>query len=184
MAFNSSIPEATTAYLGKLAEHVEGRHVLYATKFLRPEGKIKGTSTGALARFAIEAALKASSQALASGIPNDGWLIATPSGIHIFKKSLTGAVGAPLGTLTSNVIESVSVAHGKKASKTKITINLVDYSSATVLVRTGETYPALSPWIRGAGSTDDSLADRLPSSPDALSFDTEALLRLPTVPRR
>ena len=149
MPSTAPIPHVCTDRLNKLSEHVQGQPVLYATKFVRPEEKLKGGSTAAVARFAANAALKAASKALSSGIPTDGWLIATHGGIWIFKKSLTGGVGAHLGTLTPETIASVSVAHGKKMTQTTITVTMVDQSAATVWVKTTETYPALSPWIRG-----------------------------------
>lgn len=175
MAFNNSIPRATTDYLAKLEHHVDGRPVLYATRFLRPDGKLKAPTSVAVARFAVDAALKAATLAISSGIPSDGWLIATPAGIHIFKKTLSGSVGQALGTLTKDVIATVSVAHGKKATKTQITVTMVDQSFATVWVRTGETYPALSPWIRGASSAasvERGLTDHLPAEP---AFDADHL---------
>lgn len=173
MAQLSNIPEACMNELAKIEGKVDGRPVLYATRFTRPDGKLKGPSTGAVARLAMNATMKAASEAIASGIPTDGWLVATPVGIHMFKKSLTGGIGSPRGILTSDVIAGVSVAHGKKATRTQITITMIDQSFATLSVRTAETYPALSPWIRGQ-SADDSLADRLPDGP---IFDTEELLR-------
>lgn len=179
MAANSSIPTLTLEVLKKLEHHVDGRPVLYATKFVRPEDKLRGTSTVAVAKFAIDSALKTASRAISSGVPTDGWLIATPAGLHIFKKTMLGGIGKELGTLTSEVIAGVSVAHGKKPTQTKITISMVDQSFATVWVRTSETYPALSPWIRGASMSEspgDQLRDRLPAVPDAPLFDPNELL--------
>jgi hypothetical protein len=173
MAEHSNIPQACTDELAKMSGKVDGRPVLYATRFARPDGNSKSSSTGAVARLAMDAAMREASQTIARGIPNDGWLVATPVGIHVFKKSLTGGIGSPLGTLTSDVIAGVSVAHGKKATRTQITITMIDQSFATLSVRTAETYPALSPWIRGQ-SSDDNLANRLPEGP---IFDTEELLR-------
>lgn len=179
MATNSSIPPATTDFLKALESHVDGRPVLYATKFVRPEEKLQGASSVALARFAVNAAFKQASRAIASGVPSEGWLIATPVGLHVFKKTTFGAIGKPLGTLPNSVISGVSVAHGKKPTKTQITITMVDQSSAGVWVRTAETYPALSPWIRGASasrSPDQGLSERLPTVPDAPIFDADELL--------
>jgi len=178
MATNSSIPAITTDVLKKLEQHVDGRPVLYATKFVRPEEKIRGASTVAVARFAVNSALKAASRALSSGVPTDGWLIVTPAGLHIFKKAIMGGPGKHLGTLTNDVIAGVSVAHGKKATQTQITITMVDQSFATVWVRTAETYPALSPWIRGASARPDGgLGERLPAVPEAPAFDANELLQ-------
>ena len=173
MPQHSNIPQACTDELAKISGKVDGRQVLYATRFTRPDGKLKGPSTGAVARLAMDATMKAASQAIASGLPADGWLVATPIGIHVFKKGLTGGIGSELGVLGSDVIVGVSVAHGKKATRTQITITMKDQSFATLSVRTAETYPALSPWIRGQ-SSEDSLANRLPDGP---IFDTEELLR-------
>lgn len=162
MAANSSIPTITTDVLAKLEQHVEGRPVLYGTKFVRPEEKAKATS-----------------HVVASAVPNDGWLIVTPAGLHLFKKTVLGGVGKELTTLTNEAVAGVSVAHGKKSSQTTITIMMVDNSSATLSVRTNETYPALSPWIRGAAnapSGDGGLGSRLPSVPDAPAFDPNELL--------
>ena len=180
MATNTSVPAVTIEVLAKLEAHVDGRPVLYATKFARPEERLRGTSTVAVARFAFDAALKSASRAIATGIPTDGWLIATPAGIHIFKKTTFGGVGKELGTLTSAAIAGVAVAHGRKSAQTKITITMVDESSATMFVRTAETYPALSPWIRGASiarSADDTLDERLPPVPEAPVFDADHLLQ-------
>jgi len=179
MATNGPIPEVTTNYLAKLEEHVEGRLVLYATKFVRPEEKLRGTSTVAVTRFAIDAAFKSASRAISSGIPTDGWLIVTPAGLHIFKKAIMGGPGKEVGTLTNDVIAGVSVAHGKKITRTQITITMIDQSFATIWVRTAETYPALSPWIRGATASeahDSGLGDRMPAVPDEAAFDANELL--------
>lgn len=162
MAANSSIPTITTEVLAKLEQHVEGRPVVYGTKFVRPEDKSK-----------------AASQVVASAVPSDGWLIVTPAGLHLFKKTVLGGVGKELSILTNEEVAGVSVAHGKKSSQTKITVMMVDHSSATLVVRTNETYPALSPWIRGASnapSGDGGLGSRLPAVPDAPSFDPNELL--------
>lgn len=177
MDSTAPIPRACADRLNKLTDHVSGEQVLYATRFMRPEGKLKGASTVAVARFAVDAALKAASRAIASGIPGEGWLIATPTGIWIFKKSLTGGVGSHLGTLTAEAIAGVSVAHGKKATKTQITITMVDQSFATLWVKTAETYPALSPWIRGQAVTAPTGLDAaLPPVPNAPLFDPDELL--------
>lgn len=173
MAQHSNIPQACTDELAKMSGKVDGRTVLYATRFARPDGHSKSASTGAVARLAMDPSMKASSQTIARAIPSDGWLVATPFGIHLFKKSLTGGIGSPLGTLTGDVIAGVSVAHGKKATRTQITITMIDQSFATLSVRTAQTYPALSPWIRGQ-SSEENPADRLPDGP---IFDAEELLR-------
>ncbi len=172
----SPVPQTCIDYLQKLSSHVEGRPVLYATKFHRPEGKLKGTSTVAVAKFAANAALKAASRAIASGIPGDGWLIATPAGIAVFKKSLIGGVGKHLGTLTADAIAGVSVAHGKKATRTQITITMADQSYATVWVKTAETYPALSPWIRGQSAAQADAQSPLKAAPGTVLFDPDQLL--------
>ncbi len=177
MAQHSNIPQACMDALAKISSKVDGRPVLYATRFARPEGKLKGPSTGAVGRLAIDATTKAAGRPIASGIPADGWLVATPVGVHVFKKTLTGGIGASLGTLTGSVIAGVSVAHGKKATRTQITITMADQSFATLWAKTEETYPALSPWIRGQSAPSDSLADHLSQAPDAPLFDTEELLR-------
>ncbi len=179
MSTNSSIPASTTDALAKLEQHVDVRPVLYATKFVRPEEKLRGSSTAAVARFAIDSAFKSASRAISTGIPTDGWMIVTPAGLHIFKKSLMGGVGKAVGTLTNDVIAGVSVAHGKKATQTQITITMIDQSFATVWVRTAETYPALSPWIRGVSSgapSDGGVAERLAAVPEAPTFDPQELL--------
>ncbi len=176
MESTSPLPQTCTDQLLKLSSHVDGQQVLYATKFNRPDGKLKGPSTVAVARFAANAALKAASRAIASGIPGDGWLIATPTGIAIFKKSLIGGVGSHLGTLTADAIAGVSVAHGKKATRTQITITMVDQSFATVWVKTAETYPALSPWIRGQSEAQADAMSPLNVPPGTPLFDPDQLL--------
>lgn len=174
MPSNAPIPQACTDRLNKLGKHVDGDQVLYATRFSRPDEKIKGTSTVAVARFAANAALKAASKALSSGIPTEGWLIATHGGVWIFKKNLTGGVGNHLGTLTPETIAGISVAHGKKPTTSTITITMVDQSAATLWVKTAETYPALSPWIRGQMAAPTPAPGASPSS--APLFDPNELL--------
>lgn len=166
MAANSSIPAVTTDVLSKLERHVDGRPVLYGTRFARQDNEQGRTTT---------------SVRLANEIPNEGWLIVTPAGLHLFKKTVLGGPGKELATLTNDVVAGVSVLHARKLTRTQITITLADQSLATIHVRTVETYPALSPWIRGATgnpTADSGLGERLPAVPDASSFVPDELLGL------
>lgn len=164
---------ACEALLQKLSAKVDGKQVLYATRFLRPEGKVKGTKTSALARAAFEASLKQVSKALASGIPNDGWIVVTEDGLSIFGRTpVTNGVGAHKGTITKQYIQSVAVKHSRKPGKSEIFLILADDSEATLLVKTKETYSALSPWIQGLAAVAEAAIPQ--------TFDTDELFRKTT----
>lgn len=145
---SGSIPQATINFLEGLRGHVGGLPALYATKFIRSDEQADAEAN-ARARTAFDAALNTSHD-VASAVPADGWIIATPRGIHLFRKSFTGGVGTEIGLLAGDVIASVSAEHGRKGSRSHIDIEMVDGSAARLQVRTGDTYPALAPWIRGA----------------------------------
>ena len=158
-----AIPQATITYLEGLRSHVGGLPALYATKFVRSDERADAEAN-ARARTAFDAALNTSHD-IASAVPADGWIIAPPRGIHLFRKSFTGGVGTDVGVLTGEVITSVTAEHGRKGSRSYIEIAMIDGSSARLQVRTGDSFPSFAPWVRWSsmrlvGSPADSVESR------------------------
>ena len=138
------------AMLRKISQKVDGQPVLYATEYNRPDAQRKSTTTAALAKAAMEAALKAASATLQSGLPNSGWIVVIPAGIAVFTRAtLGGGPGTHKGTIPTKLIHKVSVKHDKKPGKANIFVVFADNSEATLRTKTKITYPALSPWIQG-----------------------------------
>ena len=137
--------------LQKASQKVDGKVVRYATRYARPEGRIKSPTTGGLARATFDAALKAGSAALSSALPNDGWIVVTKEGINVFSRMpITDGIGSHKGIVSTEMLSSVTINHGKKIG---ILLTFVDQSEALLVTKTRDTYPALSIWARGVADT-------------------------------
>lgn len=158
---------------------MDGETVMYATQYARPDNRLKGTSTARVAQFAFDNALKSLSKTIGSGLPTDGWIVMTSTGMGVFSKKVTGGMGSHKGTIPAKLLASVSVQHDKKPGKATLFVIFADQSEVTLHAKTKETYEALSPWIQGLGQGATSpLAGPgsiAPSAPTDDLFDMNAL---------
>lgn len=158
---------------------MDGVPVLYATQYGRPDNRLGGTSTARVAQFAFDNALKAVSQAIGSGLPTDGWIVMTDTGMGVFSRRVGGSIGAHKGTIPNKLIGSVSIQHDKKPGKARIDLIFADNSEVTLFTKTKETYEALSPWVQGrsAGASSPLVGpgSSAPNAPTDDLFDMDAL---------
>lgn len=165
--------------LNEASAKMNGAPVLYATCYARPDNRLKGTSTGRVAQYAFDNALKSLSQAIGSGLPTDGWIVMVPEGMGVFSKKLTNGIGSHKGTIPNHLIASLSVQHEKKPGKARIDVIFSDASEVTLMTKTKETYEALSPWVQGRGAIATSpLAgpgSMAPDTAEEIAFDMDAL---------
>ena len=171
-SLDQAAEEKCVAMLQKASQKVDGQVVRYATRYARPEGRLKSPSVGGLAKATFDASLKAASKAISSGLPNDGWIIVTKAGLGIFGRvPITDGIGSHKGTIPTELIAAVAVAHDKKPGKATITMTFVDQSEAILVTKTRETSLALSLWAKGVA---DAAAEAAEEVEEPL-FDVELL---------
>ncbi|MGH1504722.1 MAG: hypothetical protein ACRBI6_14270 [Acidimicrobiales bacterium] len=133
--------------LDKMSRHADGAPVHYATEFARPDNRLRKANAGAAAKWAFDHALKATSVAIGSGIPQDGWLLVTDAGVQVHTRRMIGdRIGTLKGTIPHEMIASISIDHGKKMGRNRVTVIFADDSEVVLLTKTRVTYPALSAW--------------------------------------
>ncbi len=168
------------AILEKASLKMDGAVALYATEYFRPDNRLGGTGAASVAMYAFDSALKSASKLIGSGIPTDGWIVATDDGIGVFSRRLAGGgIGSHKGTVPPDLINSVSVKHAKKPGRAQIDIVFADMSEVTLFTKTKATYEALSPWVQGRNAVATSPlsgpGSSAPDAPDERLFDMDAI---------
>ncbi len=148
-------------------------HSLYATEYSRSDEQLKTTGMLSLAMAAVDAAAKSTSKSISSGIPTNGWLIATPDGLSIMGRGFLGKVGPHKGTIPNKLLAQIGTTpHG---SKCQLSILFVDGSEVGLLARTRQTVPLASIWAAGVNNAVQAAAHAIAQANQ--QFDPNQLMR-------